>query len=220
MKDIGIKIKRQINQNLNKLNLQKLRRFKGLLKRSTVALSIVITVLFLKKINLTSTNYLVGLVEKNIKAQVDLEESYKYLISKTERLILNSDKVLNVFNPFKGEKYSPPIEGSIYKAYKRGQNQGVDIQSISGEDPKSLTDGEVTNVQLVDKKGYFTTVKKENLEITYGYLSKAYLSKGDMVSKGEAIGSLGTNKDGKKYLRIEMKIDGEIVNPSDYINLR
>lgn len=215
MREVGLKLKRQINKSLNKL-----KRFKGLLKRSTIAFILLISILFLKKINLVSTNFIVGLIEENIKTETDFVKGYNFILNKTGDLAFEPDKILNVFNPFKSEKYSPPITGSIYKQYKKGQNDGVDIQSTTGEDPKSIIDGEITKVELVDKKGYFVTIEKENLEITYGYLSKSYMRKGESISKGESIGSLGTNKDGKKYLRIEMKIDGENTNPSEYINLK
>ena len=35
--------------------------------------------------------------------------------------------------------------------------------------------------------------------------------------KKEKIGSLGTNKDGNKYLHFEIWVDGSSVNPSSYV---
>ena len=69
------------------------------------------------------------------------------------------------------------------------------------------------------KKGYFVTIKNDNMDVVYGYLSKTYLEKGSTVEVSDIVGLLGTNKDGNQYLRIEIYIDGIPVDPSDYIDL-
>lgn len=220
MKERVLRFKRQVNKNMNKLTIQKLKGLNRFLKRSSIALLLVISILFLKKINLAVTNHLLVFLEENIKSEVNLTKGYDYLVKKAESFLLDSNKILNTFNPFKTEKYPPPISGSLYKGYKKGANEGVDILSMGGEDAKSILDGKVTNVEVIDRKGCFVTIEKENLEIKYGYLSRSYMEIGDTILKGQGIGPLGTSKDGQKYLRLEMKIDGEIVNPSEYINLK
>ena len=38
--------------------------------------------------------------------------------------------------------------------------------------------------------------------------------------RGDKIGSLGTNKDGNKYLHFQVWINGKPVNPTDYIDFQ
>ncbi len=51
----------------------------------------------------------------------------------------------------------------------------------------------------------------------YGYLIKVYFTEGEEVTIGDKIGTLGTNKDGNKYLHFEIWIDGVPKNPMEYI---
>jgi len=212
-------MKSKIVRRLNRLNLHKFKRFKSFINKTILATFIILLVLSLKKINLGPTNKLLRLVEKGISSEFKPVEETKNIFSKANKLLTRSTEALRVFNPIKMEKYEPPIIGTLSRAYEKNENEGVDIKSQSGEDPKAITGGQVKDVKLVDNKGFFVTIEKENLEISYGYLSKPYVSIGEEVEAGDFLGSLGTNKDGNKYLRIEMKVDGNTVNPSKYIEL-
>ena len=52
----------------------------------------------------------------------------------------------------------------------------------------------------------------------YGYLVSVYVMEGQKVVQGTKIGSLGTNKDGNKYLHFEIWIDNRPVDPSNHVN--
>ena len=129
----------------------------------------------------------------------------------------DSKDVLTVFNLNSREKYQSPISGEVYKEFESETNKGVDIRSIDGEDPRSIIKGTVKDIYLQEKQGYFVIIEKDDVEILYGYLSKVHVSKEEIVDTQTPIGVLGTNKDGNKYLRIELKINGESENPLDYI---
>lgn len=209
-----------INNRLKNINIEKLKRIKGFLKRTSIAFSLILLILILKKINVRPTNALLDFLGARVNEEFNLVKEAKDIYTRGENLIGSNDKILKVFSPGLEEKYPSPISGSLHTEYKKGENEGVDIKSKTGDDPISITDGKVTNVEIIDKKGYFITVEKENLELIYGYLSKPHVSSGEEIKKGTALGSLGTNKDQAKYLRLEIKVDGKSVDPLEYINVK
>lgn len=75
------------------------------------------------------------------------------------------------------------------------------------------------SVEKRDNQGYFITIEKDNIKIIYGYLETTQLKEGDLVYKGDIIGEVGINKDGSKYLRLELYIDNELVDPEKYIDI-
>lgn len=213
-------LKNKINQKLAGINVEKLRSLRGILRRVSIASSLVLLILILKKANLKPTNHLLDFIGRQVRMEINLIEEAKNIYGQAEKLITANNKILHVFKPEKEEKLPSPISGTLHRGYEKGKNEGLDIRSDSGDDPLAITEGRVSNLEIIDKKGYFLTVEKENLEITYGYLSKSYLEIGDKVEKGKPLGSLGMNKDQAKYLRLEMKLDGKTVDPSEYINIK
>lgn len=208
----------------NKLYWQKFA--KVFLKKMLIALSILLILIFLKKINYNKTNDLLEIVQKNIEYEFNLITDGKKVYTRTVNFIDNSLDSIGVFKE-DSIKLNAPIPGTVYKKYgdeikvnnEIVKNSGLDIRSISEVDPKAIIDGTVSNIEFKGNKGYFVTLNKDNLEITYGYLSRVYVSEGGTVKEGDIIGLLGTNKDGNKYLRIELQIDKTPVNPMDYIDI-
>lgn len=84
-------------------------------------------------------------------------------------------------------------------------------------DPAAITKGLVRKVEDRNSKGYFITVEHVDFTTVYGYLAKSYVEEGDTVEQGTKLGSLGTNKDGNKYLHFEIWVDNSPVNPMEYI---
>ena len=213
-------MKTKIKTYLNNLNIHRLKPLKPVFYKSLFSLSIVLCVLAFQALNFKSTRWVLDKVRHNIEYEVEIKETGKRVVYIVKGLVKDSKGVLTVFNLDSKEKYSSPISGEVYKAFEAETNKGVDIRSVDGKDPKSIIKGTVKDIYLQEKQGYFVTIEREDLEIVYGYLSEAYVSKGDRVDVETPIGSLGTNKDGSKYLRIELKEDGVYKNPSDYIDLK
>lgn len=198
--------------------------------KSVVVLIFLLVLLLVKKINLNSTNNFLEGIEKYIRYEFSFIEDSKKIYNKSKNFIedsLGSVKVFNLDSITATTKYIQPITGTIYKTFgedivinnNKVKNNGLDLKSVSEQDPQVVMSGVVSKVVQNGNKGYFVTIENDNIEITYGYLSKAYVSEGNKVEVGDLVGLLGTNKDGSKYLRLEFYIDGEAVDPADYIDI-
>lgn len=207
--------------NTTKLNFKKPQYLKKFMFKSIAVICILSLTMFLKKFNFRQTNAILNVVKENIQYEFSLKDDGKKIFRKIQGFAMNSMEKIAVFNPMtKIDKYPSPIQGKVFKQYDKDTNQGIDIKAtLSDEEPVSVTEGIVKNIEQKDKKGYYITVQNGNMDYVYGYLSKPYVSKGDSVSVGQPIGGLGTNVDGHKYLRFEIWIDGSSVDPLYYIDM-
>lgn len=196
--------------------------------KSIFVLVFLLVVLAMKKINTKPVNSALVVLKNNIDYKFNLVEDSKSVFRKSQNLLDSSLESVGVFKSNDGTKtLISPIAGSIHKDFNQkvtingtnASNNGLDIKSTSERDPQAIVDGIVTKVEQKGNKGYFVTIKKDNMETIYGYLSKPYVSEGSNIETGDIIGSLGLNKDGNKYLRLEVYIDGVPVDPMDYIDI-
>ena len=169
--------------------------------------------------NIGNTQVLLGKIHQTISSDFKIKDQGKKILRIGEEIIYNSSEFISTFNDKTIDKLSSPIDGQIYREFKSGTNDGIDLLSLDGKDPLSITEGIVKEVNINGKKGYFVTVEGDNMLIIYGYLSKVYVSQGDLIKISDPIGVLGKNKDGKKYLRLEIQIDNTIVDPEKYIEI-
>ncbi|OLS03330.1 M23 family metallopeptidase [Tissierella creatinophila] len=213
-------MKTKIKKHLNNLNINRLKTLKPVFYKIIFSLVVILCVLTFKALNFKSTKWVLSKIKYTIEYETDLRSSGKEVYRKVQGLVKDSKNVLTVFNLDSKVKYPLPIKGELYRSYEKDINEGIDIKSTDENDPKSIITGRVKDIYLQEKQGYFVIIEQEKMEITYGYLSKSYVSKGDSIDTETPIGSLGTNKDGNKYLRIELKVDGRYKNPLDYIDVK
>lgn len=195
--------------------------------KGIIVFSTILILVFFKKINFKPTNLVLNRIRDSIMYEFSIKEDGKKAYDKLTNIIDKSLETISVFNQREKYKYPAPITGTIYKEYgqttvvnnEKVMNNGVDIKSLSGEDPKSSIDGIIKKVEIRENKGYFITIEKDNIQFVYGYLSRPYVVEGEKIHEGELLGALGTNKDGNKYLRLEIWIDGSPVNPVDFIDI-
>ena len=219
-------MKNKVQRPIVKGKLYKRNYVKSLIYKSVFVIFFILILLLIKKVNLNGTNKLIDRIKNNINYEFNIVEDGKKIYRKAQNLVDNSIKAVGVFSYPTTPNYMAPLSGSIYKSYnekviinnEKVKNEGTDIKS-EDEEPKAIINGVVKNVESRGNKGYFITIEGEDIEIVYGYLSKAYVSEGSNVKAGDLIGLLGTNKDGNKYLRIEIYKDGNAVDPMDYIDL-
>lgn len=189
------------------------------IRKGIIAIAILLFILLIKAINTKPTNLLLGTIKNSIYYEFSIVEDSKRIFNKGKDLLDSSQSVLEVFNLGGIHKYSTPIEGTLHRKFHKDTNKGIVIKADGENEPKAIADGIVKEVVLTKNKGYFVTIKSEDIEHIYGYLSKSYVVMGDIIESGEPIGFLGTNKDGHKYLRFEIIKNGEYKNPLNYIDL-
>ena len=102
------------------------------------------------------------------------------------------------------------------------QNTGIDYISENKFDVVSILDGTVIAVKKDDEVGNSIEIKHDNGIISiYQSLSETTVKKGDTVTQGQVIGKSGTNeldKDMGNHLHFEFYVNGQVVNPSLYLN--
>ena len=118
-----------------------------------------------------------------------------------------------------------PIEGRITSRYgvsssiRKSTHTGLDISAITGTDIKVVADGTVISAGYSGSYGYLVKVDHGNgVETWYAHTSKMYVKKGDTVKAGDVIAAVGsTGNSTGPHLHLEIRVNGETVNPQDYL---
>lgn len=189
---------------------------------------ILFIILILKLLNNSISTNVIQIIDRGINYEFSIKEDGDRILGYSKKLMKLSQDALSVFKLGDRSRYKPPIKGSIYNPFgetvyldgKTSFNEGVDIIPNDDKEPVAIQKGVVKKVEDRDAKGYFVTIEHEDMTTVYGYLISTYVSKGEQVEEGDKIGSLGTNKDGNKYLHFQVWINGKPVNPTDYIDFQ
>ena len=118
-----------------------------------------------------------------------------------------------------------PVTGRITSRYgersslRRSTHTGLDIACTTGTDIKVVSNGTVT---FSGKKGSYGNLiiidHGNSVETWYGHCSKLYAKVGDTVTAGDVIAAVGsTGNSTGPHLHFEIRIDGECVNPQNYV---
>ncbi len=122
-------------------------------------------------------------------------------------------------NPVDGEIISMTFgkrEHPITKDVR--EHNGVDIKAPEGADVVSSIMGTVTDVGFDSEKGNYIVVENGNIKTLYAQLATTCVKKGDAVTAKQSIGTV--NKTGNAagaHLHFEVMVDGEYVDPADFI---
>ena len=213
-KSIGSRLKR---------TLLKFNMLKSTIYKSIFVIIVLLVILLFTKIDLKPTNSILNTIRTTINYEYHVKDDTVMLYNKAKQVFNNTLETIPVFNT--GEKLSSPIKGVVYRTFDHQiktpggtiNNGGVEIRLENHMEPESIMDGLVTNIEKKDNKGYFITVVEDNIKIVYGYLQSSNLREGETVRKGDIIGEVGLNRDGNRYLRLELYIDNELVDPEKHI---
>ena len=118
-----------------------------------------------------------------------------------------------------------PVTGRITSRYgersslRRSTHTGLDIACTTGTDIKVVSNGTVTFSGKKGSYGNLIIVDHGNgVETWYGHCSKLYAKVGDTVTAGDVIAAVGsTGNSTGPHLHFEIRINGECVNPQNYV---
>ena len=118
-----------------------------------------------------------------------------------------------------------PVTGRITSRYgersslRRSTHTGLDIACTTGTDIKVVSNGTVTFSGKKGSYGNLIIVDHGNgVETWYGHCSKLYANVGDTVTAGDVIAAVGsTGNSTGPHLHFEIRINGECVNPQNYV---
>jgi len=119
-------------------------------------------------------------------------------------------------------KFEPPVRGLITNQFDIANNHlGIDIVAAEGTPVLSIDDGTVILATWSETMGYIIGVQHSNNFVSfYKHNSKLLKVEGDKVKSQDAIalvGNTGTKSTGP-HLHFELWMEGQPVNPSNYIS--
>lgn len=204
-----------------------LRILKGLLIKPAIVITIILIVLIISSINTPLAMRVTEKIHSTLSYEFKPIEDSKRIYSWGREKVSETISVIPAMKTRPNPTYIAPIQGTIYRYFDQDiqiagnieKNAGLDIVVEGNENPISIINGHVKKVEERDNKGYYVTVANEDMTVVYGYLKTAYVKEGESINQGAEIGSIGTNKDGSKYLRFEIFIDNKAVDPVVYIDL-
>lgn len=99
------------------------------------------------------------------------------------------------------------------------QHHGIDIGGDSGTEIYAALSGDVIFAGTADGYGNYVKLKHDNgYETAYGHCKSLVVKEGQYVEKGQLIAYMGsTGNSTGPHLHFEVKINGEFVNPLEYV---
>jgi len=123
--------------------------------------------------------------------------------------------------PFRGD-LEWPVAGSVQRRFNRGsESHGMDIAAADGADARAVHGGVVAFAGAF--AGYGNLVILEHSPGThslYGDLLDMTVKKGDRVERGQVVGTAGPMPSGTTGLYFELRIDGQPVDPLQWLRKR
>ena len=118
-----------------------------------------------------------------------------------------------------------PIEGTITSRYgansriRKSTHTGLDIAATKGTPIKVVAAGIVISASYDGSYGNLVKVDHGNgVETWYAHTSKMYVKVGEQVEVGDVIAAVGsTGNSTGPHLHLEIRVNGEHVNPQNYL---
>ena len=158
-------------------------------------------------------------------AKANVQETVQIAIEKIKQQ-KEEEEIWNALPSINGIKLAvTPIEGTITSRYgasssiRKSTHTGLDISAVTGTDIKVVADGTVISAEYSGSYGYLVKVDHGNgVETWYAHTSKMYVKKGDTVKAGDVIAAVGsTGNSTGPHLHLEIRVNGEHVDPQDYL---
>ncbi len=118
-----------------------------------------------------------------------------------------------------------PVSGNITSRYgavesvRNHTHAGLDIAAPAGTPIKAVAEGTVSYAGWMSGYGYLVIIDHANgVQTYYGHCSKLYVSSGQSVDAGDVIAAVGsTGNSTGNHLHLEIRVNGEKVNPQNYL---
>ncbi|GAA5094835.1 peptidoglycan DD-metalloendopeptidase family protein [Wohlfahrtiimonas larvae] len=115
-----------------------------------------------------------------------------------------------------------PTQGQVIRSFNPNLpgHKGIQIAGNFNQPVNSANNGVVVYAgQGSGGFGQLVMVKHANNVYTaYGYLSSVTVREGQKVSSSQQIGTMGTSPEGKNILHFEVRVNGNPINPTRYVN--
>ena len=158
-------------------------------------------------------------------AKLNVQEKVQTTIAQIEQQKEEEER-LQALPSINGIKLAvTPVEGKITSRYgvssriRKSTHTGLDISATQGTDIKVVADGTVTASSYNGSYGNLIKIDHGNgVETWYAHTSKMYVQVGDTVKAGDVIAAVGsTGNSTGPHLHLEIRVNGEDINPQDYL---
>ena len=179
-------------------------------------------------------------IEKGIKENKDIDIRIKEKITenideiKTNSYNIAKENIFKKLDIIKEEEKRTlngiklavlPVEGNITSRYgersriRRAEHTGLDISAITGTPIKATAEGTVIFAKYCGAYGNLVKIDHGNgIETWYGHASKILVKEGQKVNAGDVVAKVGsTGNSTGPHLHFEIRIDGNHVNPQNYM---
>ena len=113
-------------------------------------------------------------------------------------------------------KLLPPVTGKVLRPYKRGKNEGIDIEAKPGTSVKSAEDGVVAAITRDTEQVPILVIKHANNLLTvYANIGNISVKKGDKVKRGQVVAKVGPKSPG--FLHFEVREGFDSTNPVPFL---
>lgn len=174
-------------------------------------------------------------IDEDIELTLGIREKYTYNSEPeitTELTIAKAnieedvDKKIEILgSTVNGVTLTKPISGTITSRYgaisriRSSAHTGLDIANSTGTPIKAAAAGTVKKAEYSGAYGNLVIVEHENgVETYYAHCSKIYVEVGDEVTIDTTIAAVGsTGNSTGPHLHFEIRIDGNTINPQEYL---
>ena len=139
------------------------------------------------------------------------------------------DPTILPLRPFRGV-LDWPVAGRVVSRYGERRNprfgtttvqNGIEVETGDQSLPAAIHEGRVAYAGLFTGFGQLVIVDHGGLAYSlYGYLSSISVTKGQRVTRGQPIGSVGRSPAGNSSLYFELRIDGKPVDPLQWLKVK
>lgn len=180
-----------------------------LMRNTSIACALILAVMAMRAIDTPFTNRVTSALSGALSTDLNLDESVGKL-SFVENLM--PDSALVFFHM--GGKNAPlePVAGSVSHEWTKEQPWTEYITENSAK-IVSLIDGTVSAASPSTNGDWTVLITRtDGSQLVYAFLSDCAVRIGQTVSRGDIVGSAGTDEGARLYM--EYRVDSEPVNPS------
>ncbi len=123
--------------------------------------------------------------------------------------------------PFRGDLIWP-VDGTLKRRFNRSSvSNGIEIATFGGADAMAVHDGVVAFAGIFAGFGNLVILEHGSRAFSlYGDLLTITVRKGARVERGETVGSVGPTQSGSDGLYFELRVDGQPVDPLQWLKKR
>lgn len=201
-----------------------------ILKQIFICILIITVIIGIKKINILAANNALAVFENQIQKEYKVSTLYDNTVTVIKKIPEIPETIYNKISMKKKQfAFNPPTDseniistfGESYDSASQSDSfqRGINYSSEKEMQVYTIGSGIVTEVSSGNQYGQYIKVNHGNETFSiYGGCTDIYVKPMQKVKTGEIIASVRSG--GNNELHFELWVNGEIVNPAQYIDFK